>query len=164
MSKIYFVILVLIFAILFEIGVFSRFFQDMNLSLVLALIFIITLNFRFEESLVLALASGFILDISTLERFPFWTLFLALTVVTVTLIQRKFIDFSHGLSALLGLIVICLLRVAIQFSVFGESFFSLSGLYNFLSNALLCLIVFGLWILIKNKWKITQYEERSKGF
>jgi len=164
MSKIYWFIIILFFAVIFEIGVFGRFFQGMNLSLVLPLIFIITLTFRFEESLVLALSGGFILDISTLERFPFWTLFLALSVVAVTFIQRKFIDFSHDLSALLGLIAICFLRVAIQLSVFGESFFSLNGLYNFLSNALLCLFVFGLWILIKNKWKITRYEKRSKGF
>lgn len=164
MNKIYPFILVLIFAILFEIGVFGRFVSDLNLSLILPLIFIITQNFRFEESLILALSSGFILDISSLERFPFWTLFLALTVVTVMLAQRRSIDFSHDLSALLGLIVISILRVIIQFLIFRESFFSLGGLYDFLSNIALCLIVFGIWVLIKNKWKITRYEERSKGY
>ena len=154
--------LVVFVSIILEIGVFSRFAFSWNLSLLVPLIFISTLVFGFEEALVLSLASGFILDISTLQRIPFWSIFLVLEVVLITLSQKKIIDFRHALPIALGMFAVTVLRLGLQGALFHENILSLESLYGLLVNFLICLVVLGLWILIKQKWGYFADEKGSK--
>jgi hypothetical protein len=162
MSKTIWFILILFFSLLIEAGIFSRFSVSLNLSLFLPLIFISALVFDFEEALALSLMSGFMLDITTLQRFPFWSIFLLLEVVLIVLSQKRFVDLTHNISIILLMTVVVIIRLALQSIVFQQHILNWHGLYILLINLAICYLILGLWVFANRKGWFLPNEKRSK--
>lgn len=164
MSKTLWFILILILVVLIEIGVLGRFFSYFNLSILIPLVLVISLTFSLEESLSLSLMSGLLLDISTLQRLPFWSLFLVAQVLLIHAFQKKLIDFSGKLSMILVLVLIIILRLVIQFIIYSQEILSSNLLYSLLGNLILSLIIMFLWFWGQQKWKVLRNEKGYKKF
>jgi len=163
MNKIIWFIVILLIALILEIGLLGRFAPNLDLSLFLPLIFIISLVFSFEESLVLAGLFGFFLDVSSLQRFPFWFIFLILEVVIIYVSNKKFVDFSSNLSIFLGLFILCLTCLVFLLIISNMPIFTLANLLVLSSNFLLSSILIIFWIILKDKITFLTNEKGLKG-
>lgn len=160
-NKLWFTLIIII-SLLVEIGVFSRYAINLNLSLLLPLIFIGTLIFDWEMALVFALSAGLILDISSLQRFPFWSIFLVFEIAAIIFGQRKIFDLTSSISIIIGVFLITILRIALHALAFHENVFSMQGLYALIANFTICILLIASWMVFRKKGDFLADEKRQK--
>ena len=98
--------LILLAALLLEIGVLSRFFGGFYLSIIVPLVFFGFLLFPFKQILVAAAIAGLVLDMSYLSRSITFVVFLMLELILLSILSKVVVNLRSGIGVFLALVVL----------------------------------------------------------